>query len=301
MKNRPKISVVTPSYNQAAFLEQTILSVLEQDYDNVEYIIIDGGSNDGSVDIIRRYSDQLSYWVSAPDGGQSEAINKGFEHATGDIYCWLNSDDYFERGALCMVAKHFSSNPEWRVLNGGCRIIDERYPDHQYTRSLSVAAKDALDEWTQHWFAQPSTFWSRDLWQQVGPVRNDLHFVMDIELWKRFLLHTSIHGVTDVLATCRMHDSAKCASSYTQVISEMFVLLFDEYPDVNNEFKEKVLRQVKEVAAGSERALAANRELASKLSLESSLRGALQSEATALRDSRWLAMGSTLKNMFWRR
>ena len=241
--------------------KRQILSVLEQDYDNVEYIIIDGGSADGSVDIIRRYSDQLSYWISAPDGGQSEAINKGFEHATGDIYCWLNSDDYFERGALSTVAGHFSSNSEWRALNGGCRIIDERYPDHQYTRSLNVAAEDAIDEWSQHWFAQPSTFWSRDLWQQVGPVRNDLHFVMDVELWKRFLSQTRIHGVADVLATCRVHDSAKCASSYTEVISEMFGLLFEEYPDVNPEFKSRVMKQILDVALDGEKSRAAVHQL----------------------------------------
>ena len=118
MKNFPKISIVTPSYNQAEFLERTILSVLNQDYPNLEYIIIDGGSTDGSVEIIKKYEKYLAYWVSEKDKGQSDAINKGFQKSTGDILAWLNSDDTYLSGTLFKVVKAFQENPNADLIFG---------------------------------------------------------------------------------------------------------------------------------------------------------------------------------------
>jgi glycosyltransferase involved in cell wall biosynthesis len=112
MTTYPKISIVTPSFNQGRFIEKTILSVIEQDYPNLEYIIIDGGSTDESVEVIKKYDQHLAYWVSEPDRGQSHAINKGFERATGEIFGWLNSDDWYHPGALKAVAEAFAANPE---------------------------------------------------------------------------------------------------------------------------------------------------------------------------------------------
>src|ERR1043166_2179963 len=119
-----KISVVTPSYNQAKYLETTLRSVLEQDYPHLEHIVMDGGSTDGSQEILERYSSRLAYWRSAKDGGQADAIAEGFKHATGDIFCWLNSDDVFLPGALRAVAEFFTAHPDAETVCGGAYIIN---------------------------------------------------------------------------------------------------------------------------------------------------------------------------------
>src|SRR5882672_3579012 len=121
----PTISIVTPSYNQGSYLEKTILSVLDQEYPNIEYIVIDGGSTDNSVDIIKKYEKHLKYWVSEQDRGQSNAINKGFSHATGDLLAWLNSDDYYMPGALWTLATMAMANPEASAFVGTGRVVDE--------------------------------------------------------------------------------------------------------------------------------------------------------------------------------
>src|SRR5437899_9101981 len=121
----PKISVVTPSYNQGSYLERTIRSVINTEYPNIEYIVIDGGSTDNSLDIIKKYEKYLKYWVSEQDRGQSNAINKGFSHATGDLWTWLSSDDYYMPGALWTIATMAIANPEASVFVGSGRIIDE--------------------------------------------------------------------------------------------------------------------------------------------------------------------------------
>jgi len=182
----PKITVVTPSFNQAEFIEETILSVIGQDYANVEHIIIDGGSTDGSVDIIKSYSSHLAHWVSEKDRGQSHAINKGFERATGDIYCWLNSDDCFLPGALAHVADRFSRNPKRNFLTGGWWVLESDggvFPARPTGVGLTPSLALLLG---QHGcIGQHSTFWTRDLWESAGAIREELHYAMDHELWIR--------------------------------------------------------------------------------------------------------------------
>ncbi|HNJ13431.1 MAG TPA: glycosyltransferase family 2 protein, partial [Anaerolineales bacterium] len=119
------VSIITPSYNQAAYLEQTLLSVLNQDHAPIEYIVVDGASKDASVEIIKKYSDRLAYWVSEKDGGQAEAINKGFARATGEIIAWLNSDDYYLPGAVSAAVKMFEANPEMVLVYGNMLAVDE--------------------------------------------------------------------------------------------------------------------------------------------------------------------------------
>ncbi len=227
---QPRITVVTPSYQQASFLGQTMQSVLNQDYDNLEYIVIDGGSTDGSADVISSCEDQLSYWVSEKDHGQSHAINKGFARATGDIYCWINSDDLLEPGSLDSVAKYFSENPDCEFLNGGCRTIDESgspSPCHDENgvlhteRHLEILPEDAFTHWTQRWFAQQSTFWKADLWKRCGGLDESLHFAMDYDLWQRFSGHAKLHVVRDVLASYRFHSDAKCSVQLDALLIEI--------------------------------------------------------------------------------
>ena len=223
MSNSPRISVVTPSYQQASFLEQTIRSVLDQGYPNLEYIVMDGGSTDGSVEIIERYADRLSFWVSESDDGQSDAINKGFAHATGDIYCWINSDDYLEPNSLERVAKYFVEHPECEVLHGVCRCVDESGRDQsaEPLRMMKGTVPEALATWTQNWFAQQSTFWRADLWKDVGGLDCSLHYAMDYDLWQKFAARTTFHVISDVLASYRFHQAAKCSADWGKLIAEI--------------------------------------------------------------------------------
>ncbi|MBS0205664.1 MAG: glycosyltransferase [Planctomycetes bacterium] len=219
-----RISVVTPSFNQAQFLNQTIGSVRCQDYANVEHIIIDGGSTDGSQDVIQKYERGLAYWVSEKDRGQCDAINKGFARATGDIFAWLNSDDTLEPGALWTVARYFSEHPDWVCLTGGAYAINEagRYLDHDTHASLDgirpersirrcpkQGGSECFSFWTRDWFPQPATFWRRSVWEQIGPLDESLHFSMDYELWRRIAQVGEIHPISEVLANCRYHANCK--------------------------------------------------------------------------------------------
>ena len=226
MTEKPRITVVTPSFNQAAFLEETLRSVHEQGYPNLEHIVVDGGSTDGSVDLIRQFEPKLAYWVSEPDRGQCHAINKGMTRATGEIACWLNSDDTLEPGSLYAVAEHFLQNPDWGALVGGSRCVDERGrtidlrtrqvvtgdPEAEAIRwCCREKGSECLTCWSRDWFSQPSTFWRRRVWEQVGGLDETLNYSMDYELWRRMAKVTEIHPVQDVLATYRFHSEAKCA------------------------------------------------------------------------------------------
>lgn len=220
----PSITIVTPSFNQARFLEETLKSVHSQGYPALEHIVIDGGSTDGSVEIIKQYAARLAYWCSESDRGQCHAINKGLARATGEIVGWLNSDDTFEPGALETIARHFAEHPEWGCITGGAFAIDAagRYLDHnshvpldepRSPRSIRLCPKPRGSEcfsfWTRDWFPQPATFWRRSVWEATGPLQEDLHYSMDYELWRRIARVTEIHSVPDVLANCRYHSDCK--------------------------------------------------------------------------------------------
>ena len=208
MKTWPKISVVTPSYNQAEFLERTILSVLSQNYPNLEHIIIDGGSTDGSVEIIERYEQHLAYWVSEPDGGQSNAINKGFARSMGEILAWLNSDDTYEPGALLAVGRRFSEEPSLDVLYGDAQFIDSEDDVIQPIKGVPFNARAfAYGGINIH---QASTFWRRDLFFRVGTLNEDLYLAMDYDLWFRFVKNgASFAYLPAMLANFREHPGSK--------------------------------------------------------------------------------------------
>jgi glycosyltransferase involved in cell wall biosynthesis len=185
----PLISVVTPNFNYERYLETTIRSVLLQGYPNVEYIVQDDGSTDGSVDLIRKYEKFLSHWSSEPNAGQVPAINRGMRRAKGSILCYINSDDYFMPGAFRAAAEFFHKNPDVDIANGRCRVVDEnekKIGDHfGDIRSLD----EVLDLWDVWWakrqFVQPETFWRQRVYETIGDFRNDLYIVFDYEYWVR--------------------------------------------------------------------------------------------------------------------
>ena len=181
--NYPKISVITPSYNQAQFLERTIKSIIEQDYPNLEYIVCDGGSNDGSVEIIKKYADKITWWCSEKDKGQSDAINKGLKRATGDIVCWINSDDVLLKGALMEYARMYKENPDCSVYMAQTMRIDENdnviyfhilpklYPCFYKNGILNVP--------------QQSWAWKREIFDTIGYINEERHACMDLEFLMR--------------------------------------------------------------------------------------------------------------------
>ncbi len=204
----PKISIVTPSFNQGKYLEKTILSVLEQGYPNLEYIIIDGGSTDESVDIIRKYADRLAYWVSEPDRGQSHAINKGFERATGEIYGWLNSDDWYHPGALQGVADAFAANPDAGAVVGAGDMYSEEYNLTQTIEPFPVSVQSLYGA-VDRFFMQPSCFFTRQAWKLCGPLDESLHLAMDLDLWFRIAKKHRYATIDQNLSVSLVHSSAK--------------------------------------------------------------------------------------------
>jgi glycosyltransferase involved in cell wall biosynthesis len=189
--NYPRITVITPSYNHGFFIEETIRSVLLQGYPNLEYIIIDGGSSDNTIDIINKYKSSIYYWVSEFDHGQAHAINKGLSKATGEIIAYLNSDDYYLPGTLFKVSEHFCQYPDTDLLHGKCRYVNqygekvgEQFGDIQ-------TLEEILDLWGVWWknrqFVQPEVFWTRRITEKIGLFKEELNFVMDYDYWCRII------------------------------------------------------------------------------------------------------------------
>ncbi len=207
----PKISVVTPSYNQAEFLERTILSVLNQNYPNFEYIIIDGGSTDGSVEIIRKYEKYLTYWVSEKDKGQSDAINKGFQKSTGEILAYLNSDDTYLPNTLHLVASFFRKYPKVDMFYGRCNVIDS---NDNILQEAKVMPFNLLD-YVYGLFSipQPATFWKREMFFRVGMLNPENRTCMDGELWLNFAkMGANIVYINVLLANFRLYPQSKSGS-----------------------------------------------------------------------------------------
>ncbi len=202
----PRISVIAPSYNQAQYLEETIRSVLEQNYPNLEYIIIDGGSTDGSVDIIRKYEKHLAYWVSEPDRGQSHAINKGFAHATGEILAWINSDDYYLAGAFFAAAQSMRSL-EADFIYGSCLHLVEYGPS---PLSFGTPRLRKCDDLTiEDYIQQPSTFWRRQVWEKCGPLSENLRYAFDWEFFIKVQKAFTLTPVDAMFSVYRIHEAHK--------------------------------------------------------------------------------------------
>jgi len=229
----PRISVVTPSYNQATFLEATIRSILLQGYPNVEYIIIDGGSTDGSVDIIRKYEPWLAHWVSESDGGQYDAINKGFAISSGKIMAWLNSDDMYVMNGLRIVGGIFSALGDsvqwitgvsafWDGEGNLCKVHNLQRHERSLIR-LGCYEGRAFG-----WIQQESTFWSRALWDFAGGfVDASMEFAADFDLWRRFGKHEDLYSVDAIIAGFRRHSQRKTARHMHRYYEEVKMNLSD--------------------------------------------------------------------------
>jgi len=209
VRKYPRITVVTPSFNQAQYLETTILSVLGQCYPNLEYIVMDGGSTDGSVEIIKRYEGRIAYWQSQRDKGQADAINQGFARATGDILCWLNSDDYYLPGTLLTVARHFADRLDrpaliygssffFRESDGAVRLLRARPFDAELLRETD-------------YIFQPSSFWTKALWEANGPLEENLHFAFDWDWYIRAAARAEFTAHEGILSAYRRHAAHKSA------------------------------------------------------------------------------------------
>ena len=225
MSDYPKISVITPSYNQAAFIEQTLCSVLGQCYPNLEYIVMDGGSTDNSVEIIKKYEKHLAYWVSAKDGGQYQAINSGLSRATGEIMAWLNSDDKYFPWTLKTVGGIMAELPEveWMTTlrpaywdwHGHCTRVSfnagmskEAFLDGRYGPAQASTSLYVLD--SGEWIQQESTFWRRSLWRKSSGLRpEEFPLAGDFDLWSRFYRHADLYGVLPPLAGFRNQEDQR--------------------------------------------------------------------------------------------
>jgi glycosyltransferase involved in cell wall biosynthesis len=212
--NWPKISIVTPSYNQGKFIEQTILSVINQNYPNLEYIVIDGGSTDDTVEIIKKYESYITYWVSEPDKGQSHAINKGLEKCTGQIFNWLNSDDWYMPGALFTVANAFINNPRVLFVSGYENHVEQNGIVNLYTGTFLKSSVEETIEFCE--VSQPSTFFKLEAIRKVNCVSEGLHYIMDGELWIKLLLlygQDQFIKLDKVLVNFRLHLNSKTVSN----------------------------------------------------------------------------------------
>lgn len=216
----PKVSIITPAYNQGRFLEETILSVLNQKYPNLEYIIIDGGSTDNSVEIIKKYEKHLTYWVSEQDKGQSVAINKGLKMATGEILAYCNSDDCYLPSCLNTVVQYFQEHPNTDLIYGNAYFINEHGKLIGIKKELPFDYKMACCIGFGRIVFDPSTFWRRSVLDKVDYIDENLHYIMDGDYFFRAAQCCKIEHVNDFLVAMRRHSQAK--SSEHSLSNQLF-------------------------------------------------------------------------------
>lgn len=226
----PKISIVTPSFNQGKYIEETILSIIDQKYPNLEYIIIDGGSTDETLSVIKKYEHCLKYWISQPDNGQYDAINKGFSQSSGEIMGWLNSDDKLLPGSLFTIAEIFITFPHIHWITSSLPIVWNCYGQPVECPNRGGYNRDSFYNGSNlpesSWFAQytiqqESTFWKRSLWDTSGGMMdNSLKYAGDFDLWLRFFQKTDLYSVQTLIGGFRKHHEQKTSFAMQKYIDE---------------------------------------------------------------------------------
>ena len=215
----PKITIITPSYNQAEFLERTIISIISQDYANLEYIVIDGGSNDGSLEIIKKYSKYIAYWESAPDGGQANAINKALKIATGDWVCWQNSDDIFYPNTFNSIANVITSH-DIDFIIGDINIIDRYDVIIKPQRYVKPSYKSILSEGMM--LTNQAAFWKREIHKNIGLLDEGLNYAFDYDWFLRLLNnYRKVYHLPKIIGALRHHDSTKTNLNQLSFNAEM--------------------------------------------------------------------------------
>lgn len=240
-----KLSIITPSFQQAQWLPTTIQSVLEQNYQDLEYIVIDGGSKDGSAQIIDSYSKHLAYWVSEADQGQSDAINKGFKKATGDVVAWINSDDYYYPNVFNKVMQIFNNNPHLVMIYGNCSFVDENGKFIRYFTEVKDFNPLVLRNYSDY-IMQPTTFFKRSALQEVGYLDESLHYGMDWDLWCKFATRypEQILYIRDLIAVNREYKNTKTSTGSKVRLKELKI--------INNRHKTTSLPKAALLYAGAE-------------------------------------------------
>jgi glycosyltransferase involved in cell wall biosynthesis len=221
MTAAPRITIVTPSYNQGRFIERTLTSVLEQGYPDLELIVIDGGSTDETVSVLERFGPAISYWCSEPDRGQTHAINKGFARSTGTVLGWLNSDDYLLPGSLNTIGRALSDGSGASAIVGHCQVDYVERGRSTILRSSYQDRDRLLAYWRGYEMHQPAIYWRREVMETVGLLDERLHFGMDFDYWARIAEHFDFRVVDQVLAGSQYHRDAKTGDSYRRWYREI--------------------------------------------------------------------------------
>ncbi len=221
MNSIPLVSIITPSYNQADFLEYTIQSVLKQDYLNLEYGIVDGGSADGSLDILKKYDPHLSWWISEPDQGQAQAINKGIARTSGDIIAWINSDDIYLPNAIKQAVKAIEEHEVDLVFGDAVTIDEAGYPLNE----LMFSNWDLPDLLRFRVICQPAVFMKREVWEEVQGLSSDLHYMLDHQLWIKIASRFQVKHIPAFWAASRHHGQAKNVAFAAEFSAEILQLL----------------------------------------------------------------------------
>jgi len=216
------VSIITPSFNQANYLEQTLRSVLDQGYANVEYLVIDGGSTDNSIEIIRKHEDRLAYWISEKDSGQAEAINKGLARANGEVLGWLNSDDYYLPNTISAAVKCFEENPDVVMVYGNMLAVDGNGQTINVLKYKQLSLEDLL---CFQIIGQPAVFFRRSALEKTGLLDTSFHFMLDHHLWIRLAQQGRVLHIPQIWSAARYHAAAKNRARAAEFGREAFRIL----------------------------------------------------------------------------